>query len=122
MKTDFVNGFACQTDISFSEFKGINLRLRFTGKKACAKATAARTIRSLSTFESSPHVGAFLCCQGETRIDVSGSIPTPNAMDTTINPIETMAAHMMNLRSNASGRCFARSRIEEVSLSSTAPS
>jgi hypothetical protein len=48
MKTDFLNGFAGQTDISFSEFKGINLRLRFTGKKACAKATAARTIRRLS--------------------------------------------------------------------------
>src|SRR5882762_8055878 len=43
MKTDFVNGFAGQTNILISEFKGINLRLRFAGKKACAKATAART-------------------------------------------------------------------------------
>src|SRR5258708_10979558 len=33
MKTDFVNGFVGQTDISFSEFKDINLRFRFPAKK-----------------------------------------------------------------------------------------
>src|SRR5260221_334188 len=61
-----------------------------------------------------------LADQGETNIDASGSIPTPNATDPRINPIETITVHTMNVRWDASGDVFARSRVGEFFRSSTA--
>jgi hypothetical protein len=57
--------------------------------------------RDIASSFHAPLIGASH--QGAANIDTSGSTPTPNAMDTTINPIETSAAHTMNLTSDESG-------------------
>ena len=41
----------------------------------------------------------------------SGSIPTPDATDTRINPIEIIAAHTISLRFDGSERYFALLRV-----------
>src|SRR5260370_38076120 len=81
-------------------------------------------MRRYSSFQLPSMIGRLrdLADQGETSIDASGSIPTPNATDTRINPIETITVHTMNVRWDASGDVFARSRVGEFFRSSTAPS
>ncbi len=51
---------------------------------------------------SAAAVGAVVD-QGEEKIDASGSMLTPDAMDKTINPIKTIVLHTMNFRSDAIG-------------------
>jgi hypothetical protein len=79
-------------------------------------------MRGYSYFQLASMIGRLhdLADQGETSIDASGSIPTPNATDTRINPIETIMVHTMNVRWDASGDVFARSRVGEFFRSSTA--
>jgi hypothetical protein len=57
----------------------------------------------IATSVHAPLTGGALVDQEEEKIDASGSMLTPDAMDKTINPTKTIVVHTMNFKSDAIG-------------------
>jgi hypothetical protein len=102
----------------------------FSASRKDVGSLAARSLSALpihvpaaqGDFVGSPQPRTELVGQGGVNIDISGSMPTPKAMDTRINTIEMIVAHTMNVRLDGPERYFTRSRTGKCQIVVMTPS